>query len=305
MRQGGAVQTATSPAPDVDEWLDGHVSHRRVDVGPVELHVAEAGAGSPVVLLHGFPEFWYGYRRQFRPLVEAGHRVIAPDLRGYNLSDRPAGVDAYRMDLVARDIHGLVEAITGTDERVDVVSHDWGTTVAWLYVMQHQSRVRRFVALAGPEPWYMSRSLRWTQFRKHPYFFLFQYRFAEKLFARNDHAAVRQVFTGDERTPGAFEPSALDRYVEAFARPGATTAALNYYRAIKRIDPSEVRALQSPLAIPVMLLLAAHDRYVDLSGAHPGEEWCRPRIETIDDSSHWLLTDAAAQVNELLLDFLG
>lgn len=290
--------------PTVDRWLVDNVTHRRVDVGGVELHVAEAGAGSPVLLLHGFPEFWFGYRNQFRPLVEAGYRVIAPDLRGFNLSDRPDGIDAYRMDVVAADVHALVETVVA-EQAVDVVSHDWGTTVAWLYVMQHQDRVRRFAALAGPEPWYMSRSLRWTQIRRHPYFFLFQYRFAERLLARNGYAAIREVFAGDERTNGAFTPGALDRYVEAFGQPGAATATLNYYRAIKLIDPDEVRALQSRIDLPVMIVVAGHDRYVDISGADPGREWCDPRIETVEDSSHWLLTDAAAEVNHLLLDFLA
>ncbi|MEO1058206.1 MAG: alpha/beta hydrolase [Actinomycetota bacterium] len=289
---------------ELEGWLNDHVQLSRVPIGDVELHVASAGDGPPVLLLHGFPEFWYGFRNQIRPLVEAGYRVIAPDLRGFNLSDKPAEIGSYRMDVVAADIARLIDRLV-PDESVSVVSHDWGTTVAWLYVMQHQARVRRFAALAGPEPWYMSRSLRWSQFRRHPYFFLFQWRVAERLLTQRDCRGIRAVFANDAQTPGVFSTTSLDRYAEAFARPGAARATLNYYRAIKLISPDEVRALQSRLSLPVLIVVAGHDRYIGIDGADPGDAFYDSvEVVTIDESSHWLLTDAAPRVNELLLDFL-
>ncbi|MEM9517176.1 MAG: alpha/beta hydrolase [Actinomycetota bacterium] len=288
----------------LEQWLRDHVQLARVPVGDVELNVASAGIGPTVLLLHGFPEFWYGFRNQIRPLVEAGYRVIAPDLRGFNMSDKPTGVGNYRMDVVAGDIARLVDRLA-PDESVSVVSHDWGTTVAWLYVMQHQARVRRFAALAGPEPWYMSRSLRWSQFRRHPYFFLFQWRIAERLLTRHNYRGIRAVFANDAQTPGAFSATSLDRYADAFGRPGAARATLNYYRAIKLISPEEVRAMQARLSLPVLIVVAGHDRYIGIDGADPGDAFYDDAdIVTIDESSHWLLTDAAARVNELLLGFL-
>src|SRR5262245_18860577 len=132
------------------------VAFRFVDAGGVRLHVAEAGSGPLVVLLHGFPEFWYAWRHQIPALARAGFHVVAPDMRGYNLSDKPRGVHPYRVPTLVEDVAGLIRA-SGAP-RAAVVGHDWGGLVAWALAMQHPELVDRLVIVNSPHPKNMARA---------------------------------------------------------------------------------------------------------------------------------------------------
>src|SRR4030081_1614080 len=136
----------TSMLPDVGiELREGYA-----EVGDVKLHYVEAGAGPLIFLLHGFPEFWYGWRRQIAPLAEAGFRVVAPDLRGYNLSSKPDGVPSYAADQLAGDVRGLIQARGAWSPLL--VGHDWGGTAAWATAMNHPEVVDRLVILNAAHP---------------------------------------------------------------------------------------------------------------------------------------------------------
>jgi len=125
---------------------------RLVETNGVRLHIAEGGPadGPLVLLLHGFPEFWYGWRKQIPALMEAGFHVVAPDQRGYNLSDKPRGIDAYRVGVLAGDAFGLMDAFG--HERASVVGHDWGAAVAWRMALQRPERVERLGIINVPHP---------------------------------------------------------------------------------------------------------------------------------------------------------
>src|SRR6476620_1549059 len=138
-------KTATGPAIYASGLREG-----LAQVGAVELHYVEAGAGPLVVLLHGFPEFWYGWREQIAPMVDAGFRVVAPDLRGYNLSSKPDGYTAYTADKLAGDIRGLIHELGA--ESAMVVGHDWGGTVAWTLAMNQPEVVDRLATLNAAHP---------------------------------------------------------------------------------------------------------------------------------------------------------
>jgi len=135
------VMTTTSFAEASITQVDPQLQDGYAEVGEVTLHYVEAGNGPLVVLLHGFPEFWFGWRLQIEQLAAAGFRVVAPDLRGYNLSSRPGGIKAYGADKLADDIDGLIHALG--DESAFVVGHDWGGTVAWTLAMNHPEDVDR------------------------------------------------------------------------------------------------------------------------------------------------------------------
>src|SRR4051795_4743466 len=120
------------------------------EVGDVRLHYVEAGDGPLIVLLHGFPEFWFSWRLQIGPLAAAGFRVVAPDLRGYNLSSRPADVEAYSADRLAADVRGLIREL-GSESAL-LVGHDWGGTVAWATAMNHPEVVDHLVILNAAHP---------------------------------------------------------------------------------------------------------------------------------------------------------
>src|SRR6185503_11775253 len=198
------------------------------ETGDVRLHYVEAGDGPLVVLLHGFPEFWYGWRQQIAPLVEAGFRVVAPDLRGYNLSSGPDGFASYTADKVAGDIRGLIRELGA--ESAMVVGHDWGGSVAWTLAMNHPEVVDRLVILNAAHPRKLNEGLHSPrQLLRSWYFFFFQFPKWPEHHARARNWRFFKRFLRDARPPYADEE--LERYVEAWSEPGASTAMVDYYRA--------------------------------------------------------------------------
>jgi pimeloyl-ACP methyl ester carboxylesterase len=282
------------------------VAHRYADLGGVRLHYVEAGEGPLVVLLHGFPEFWFSWRFQIPALAEAGFRVVAPDMRGYNLSDKPKGVESYALERLARDVERLIGALG--EERAVVVGHDWGGIVAWAVAMLHPERVERLVILNVPHPERFSRGLRTPrQLLKSLYAFFFQIPWLpEKVLQTGDFALLRSVFRSDPVRPGTFGEEDIDRYVEALSRPGALTAAINYYRALARRAPSVARALRRRIEAPVMVIWGQRDLFLVPELARPDAAWAPgARVERLPDASHWVQQDRPEKVNAMLLDFLG
>ena len=192
--------------------------HATVDDG-VRLHYVEAGKGPLVVLLHGFPEYWYGWRHQIPALVKAGFRVVAPDQRGYADSDKPAGWRDYRTEILARDIARLIEALG--EEKASVVGHDWGAAVGWGLAMLHPERVDRLAILNVPHPRRLLQGFRTArQLRKSWYMFYFQIPWLpETLEQGRDFPFTRRAFATATR-PDAFTDQDLERYVGSLRSPG-------------------------------------------------------------------------------------
>jgi epoxide hydrolase 4 len=281
------------------------VAHHYADLGEVRLHYVEMGEGPLVVLLHGFPEFWYSWRFQIPSLAEAGFRVVAPDMRGYNLSDKPQGVNNYRAELLGRDVARLIRACGA--ERAKVVGHDWGGVVAWMAAMHYPEQVEKLAILNVPHPDRFLQGL-WTlhQLRKSWYIFFFQIPWLpEQVVRAGNFAWLRYNFRNDPVRPGAFNPQDIERYVEALSRPGALTAAMNYYRALFRQTPAQVRRQLRKVEIPVLVIWGERDRYLGTELAQPDRTWVPDvRVERLVDASHWVQADHPGKVNALLLDFL-
>ncbi|WP_437922509.1 alpha/beta hydrolase [Sorangium sp. So ce291] len=285
---------------------ESRLSHRFTERGGVRLHYVEAGEGPLVVLLHGFPELWYSWRHQIPALVEAGYRVIAPDMRGYNLSDKPAGVAAYAIDELTADVAALIQA-AGAERAAAVVGHDWGGGVAWAFAMRYPALLERLVILNCPHPARLLAAFRTArQLRKSWYMFFFQLpKLPELLAQRNDYALFRASVQEDPRRPGAVTDEDLARYLEAWSRPGALTATINYYRASFR--PSGMRDLgKSPrIDTPVLVIWGEHDRYLGSELAAPDPALVpNARVTRIPDASHFVHYDRPERVNQLLLEFL-
>src|SRR6188472_4099867 len=188
------------------------------EVGDVRLHYVEAGDGPLIVLLHGFPEFWYGWRLQIALLAAAGFRVVAPDLRGYNLSSKPDGIKAYGADTLAADVRGLIQE-RGAESAL-VVGHDWGGTAAWTLAMNHPEAVDRLAILNAAHPRKLNEGLRHpSQLRRSWYFFYFQFPGLPERRARRRHWRFFKRFLRDARPQ--YTEQELDRYVEAWSQPGA------------------------------------------------------------------------------------
>jgi epoxide hydrolase 4 len=288
-----------------DATLSTELVHGEAQVGGgVRLHYVEAGPsdGPLVVLLHGFPEFWYAWRSQLPALAHAGFHVVAPDLRGYNLSDKPRGRRAYRVDALADDIVGLI-ANFGVDS-ADVVGHDWGGGVAYATAMRHPAAVRRLAILNMPHPARMLAALRTArQLRKSWYVFVYLLpALPEWLLARDDYSFAKRSLRAGAR--GAFSDEDLDRYVEAWSQPGALTAMVNYYRASMRSSPRKALAAMAPIAAPTLVIWGERDRYIGSELAEPEPRWApNVRVQRIPDASHWVQHEAPERVSELLVEF--
>jgi epoxide hydrolase 4 len=281
------------------------LTHRYADLEDVHLHYVEAGEGPLVLLLHGFPQFWYQWRHQIPALVEAGFRVVAPDMRGYNLSGKPPGVRAYRVELLARDVERLIQACG--EQAATVVGHDWGAIVAWVAAMRHPGCVERLVILNVPHP---ARSLDGLlspgQLLRSSYVFFFQIpRLPEEFIRAGDFALLRSTLRRDPVRPGTFTAGDIERYVEAIAQPGALTATLNYYRALLRY-PWETQALLKRIEAPVLVIWGEQDRFLSRRLAEPPRLWVPNllSVERLQDASHWVAEDRPGEVNTLLLAFL-
>ena len=272
------------------------------DVGDVTLHYVEAGNGPLVVLLHGFPEFWFGWRLQIAALAEAGFRVVAPDMRGYNLSSRPHGISKYSAAKVADDIHGLIHAL-GADS-AQVVGHDWGGTVAWTLSMNHPEDVDRLVILDAAHPRKLQKGLfAPRQLLRSWYFFFFALPWLPERVVRAKRFRFFQRFLRDARP--AYTPEEIDRYVEAWSQPGALTGMIDYYRYSVFTPPWKAWNAIKTVTAPTLVIWGGRDRYLGPKLAEP-EHHDVPnldRVVRLANASHWVHHDESERVNELLVDF--
>lgn len=274
-------------------------------VGDQRLHYVEAGDGPLVVLLHGFPEFWYAWRRQIRPLATAGFRVVAPDMRGYNLSSKPESVAAYDTAQLTADVSGLIQE-RGAESAM-LVGHDWGGSVAWATAMQHPEVVHRLAILNAAHPRKLSEGLHHPgQLRRSWYFFFFDLPELPETVVRADHWQFFRHFLRDAR-PGAFTEQDMGRYIEAWSQPGAASGMINYYRNSVRQSPKRAEDQIRPVQARTLVIWGDHDRYLGAELAEPDHDDVPnlDRVESLADASHWVHHDEPERVTRLLHDFFA
>lgn len=275
---------------------------RAVETNGVRLHLVEAGPedGKLLVLLHGFPEFWYGWHETIATLANAGYRVVVPDQRGYNLSAKPPAVSDYRIGELARDVVGIVDAYGR--ETAAVAGHDWGAAVGWWLALHHADRVSEFVAVNVPHPTVFEETLRssWDQRFKSWYMLAFQLpRLPEAVAsAGNWRLAVRGL--RDSSTPGTFSDEDIRRYRRAWNREGAFEAMVNWYRAIVRDRPTPE---QTRVEVPTLVIWGARDRFLTKRMAGRSVDRCAEgRLLTLDTATHWVVHEEPHRVAEAIAD---
>lgn len=281
------------------------IETRTVTAGGLALHFAEAGPanGPPVILLHGFPEFWFEWRDLIGPLAAAGFRVIAPDQRGYNLSAKPPRVDDYRLDVLAGDVFALADAL-GIG-RFAVVGHDWGAAVAWWMATIKPERLTRMAVMNAPHPavWRDAMDRDPVQRKKSRYVRMLQTPLIPELTVRA--GGYRSLVGGlrSGKRPDSFPPQVVAKYQAAWRRPGALTAMINWYRALFRQD-LPIPAARS-LATPTLILWGEQDVFAEVALADLSAALCADvRQERFADASHWLPHDEPEAVAAHLLEFL-
>ncbi|MCB2379936.1 alpha/beta hydrolase [Hymenobacter sp. BT635] len=281
------------------------LEHHYVETNGIRLHVVQCGPvdGPLVVLLHGFPEFWYAWHKQVDALAAAGYRVWAPDQRGYNLSDKPRRVADYRLDTLACDVLGLLDA--AGQQQVLVVGHDWGAAVTWHLATHYPGRIRKAAVLNVPHPSVMFRTLRRSleQLRKSWYIFFFQLPWLpEWLVRRNNWLFGRQALVQTSRR-GTFSTADLAEYVAAWRQPGAMRSMINWYRAAVR-TPGHTKSA-GRVTVPVHIIWGVKDAFLKREMAERSLMLCDQAQLTYLPASHWVQHEEAEAINALLLRFFA
>ncbi len=311
---GGAFAQSNAPS----------ISHDYAEVNGQRLHYVKAGRGPLMIFLHGFPEFWYEWKNQLAEFSR-DHTVVAPDLRGYNLSSKPPEVSDYAVPNIVADVHALATELLKSSggSTFTLVAHDWGGVVAWVYAAQHPDMLDKLVILNAPHPSLFGRELRENpaQQKASEYMLMFRSQEAEALLSENQFAWLKRAVLGPN-------PSQADEdaYVEAWSQPGALTGGLNYYRAAGVGPPPPTAASGTTSAssatppaasaqpavpmmivrVPTLVIWGEKDTAL-LTGNLNGLDQVVPKltVKRIPDGTHWIAREKAADVNKLIREFLS
>jgi len=291
--------------------LEQSIKHDYAQVGGVRLHYATAGTGSNlVILLHGFPECWYSWRHQIKALSDE-YTIVAPDMRGYNLSDKPPRVEDYALDNLVDDVTGLIRHFGR--EKAAVVGHDWGASVAWATAVKQPEYVWKLAALQVPPLPVWKKNLTLKQLCASWYMFFFQIPYLPEWVAhRNNFAIMEEAFKNTTAVKGIIGDTEIAVYKKAMSEPGALTAMMNYYRASfwKRFfaQPEEVYG-ETPtkkVIAPTLFIYGEKDHAVLPSTVEGVKDFVdAPYTEIrIQHSAHWVQQEAATEVTAALRKFL-
>lgn len=287
--------------------VESSIRHGYAQVGDVRLHYAECGAGERLVLLlHGFPECWYSWRHQLRALGSR-FRVVAPDMRGFNLSDKPARVEEYRVSRLVDDVTGLIRHLGAREAAV--VGHDWGGAVAWAVAERYPDYVSKLAALQTPPPAVWAKNLTLRQLLRSWYMFFFQIPRLPEWWIRRDNFAVLERMMRATSRPGTFTDSDIAVYKSAMREPGALTAGLNYYRAnlfaLLRLRPGG-HAPRERVRVPTLFIYGERDVAIIPETVRGVEDYVDApyRELRLAHSGHWVQQEYAPEVTAALSSFL-
>lgn len=281
-------------------------THGMAEVRGVRLHYAERGTGELVVFLHGFPEFWYAWRRQLDAIGET-HRAVAVDMRGYNLSSKPEDVRDYRAGEVAQDIVALADHFGAS--RFSLVGHDWGGVIAWRVASIAPQRLNKLVIINAPHPAMMKRELRrnWRQGIASSYVLFMRMPWAERMLSENNFKRLRPILDRGLKH-GYFDQRDVNAYLQAWGQPDAMRGMISYYKAaplsgLLREDPD---IPTGRIDVPTLVLWGEQDRYL-LPGNLDGldRHVSKLTINRFKDASHWVVHEKPDAVNARLREFLA
>ncbi len=296
------------------------VEHKYVTVNNINLHYVTAGSpeGQTVLLIHGFPDFWYSWRQQIPALVQAGYNIIAPDLKGYNKSDKPTGLKQYSMSILVGEYIELLKTLG--KEQVIVVGHDWGGAVAWNLAMYAPEAIEKLVVLNSPHPipflqkfW----SIDLKQLQKSWYVLLFQLPdIPEKILPQDNFKFLRTMLHLSAINKNTFTDKDIEKYVEAWSQPDTIPAMLAYYRAnwnigqllaMSKEQQQEMLNRFPKISVQTLVIWGEKDGALDKSLNDGLDQLVSGsfKLKLFANAGHWVHLDLPDQVNELLLSFLN
>lgn len=281
--------------------FNGSWQHEYITTNGLKLHYVTQGSGPLMLLLHGFPEFWYCWRHQI-PEFAKHFKVVALDLRGYNESDKPQDVSAYRISELIADVRGVIQGLGY--ERCILVAHDWGGAIAWSFADTYPEMVDRLIVANMPHPAKLVEGLRHPQqLLRSWYMFFFQLPgLPEFIFQAFDYKALEAIFVGQAVNKSAFTQTDLVAYKEAAAKPGALTAMLNYYRNVfQGLLDREWHLLE----MPMLMVWGEKDIAFGKELTYGMDAYAKNlQIEYIPNCSHWVQEEQPQLLNQYLREFL-
>jgi pimeloyl-ACP methyl ester carboxylesterase len=290
------------------------ITHHDAVVNGIRLHYAAAGSGKLMLFVHGFPEFWYTWRHQLAEFA-GDHHVVAPDMRGYNLSDKPSGVEHYAAAKIIADLRDLTRHLGHA--RCILVGHDWGGAIAWGFAIAHPDMVEKLVIVNAPHPAVFARELTQNkaQAEASQYMLFFRSEQAESVLSADNFKALWDRTYEKPLRAGHLTEADKQAYLTAWAQPGALTGGLNWYRATSLRPPKhtgggdegppKLDPTQFQVRVPTLVIWGMQDTALrpgnleGLDGFVPDLRICR-----IEDASHWVVEERPAEVNRLIREFL-
>ena len=310
----GGRQQKSSGNHDHEKGNAAMIKHEYAEVNGVRLHYATAGKGKLIMFVHGFPEFWYEWKNE---LAEFGrdYMAVAPDMRGYNLSSKPAEVDQYQVKHMVEDLRALAEKLG--HKKFILVAHDWGGAIAWAFALSHPDYLEKLVIINAPHPGVFARELRDNpaQQKASGYMLMFRGPQAEQTLSANNYALLVQVVLGEGLKTGVFTEEDKKAYIEAWSQPGALTGGLNYYRAARVGPPSGegdkdsgsfgLNVASLVVKVPTLVIWGEKDTAL-LTGNLEGLDKFVPNltIKRIPDGTHWVIHEKPALVDGYIREFI-
>jgi len=288
------------------------LQHQYAEVNGVRLHYAAAGQGPLMLFLHGFPEFWYEWRNLL-PEFGKDHLAAAPDMRGFNLSSKPADLEQYRMKHLVEDVRAFAAHLG--HQKFVLVGHDWGGAVAWAFGIAHPECLDKLIIVNAPHPGVFARELERNpaQQKASQYMLMFRTEQAEEKLSANNYRWLLNAFGLDGSLLSKEEQQA---YLASWSQPGALTGGLNYYRA-NRAGPPDSRFAESSgnfavdpgrlaVNIPTLVIWGERDTAL-LSGNLDGLDEFVPQltIRRVPQGTHWVIHEKPAEVIRYIRDFLS
>ncbi len=280
------------------------IEEKYVETNGIKLHTVIAGSGEPIIMLHGFPDFWYGWRDIIMGLKDE-YKCIAPDMRGYNLSDKPKGTENYQLDICADDIKGLSEALN--IGKFYLAAHDWGAPIAWAVAEKYPELVKKLIILNGPHL-FAAREIYETdekQQQSSSYVELFAGPDAVKQLSRNNFQLIRMGILGMVKRKGAVTEFDVEKYIEAWSQPGAIDGGLTYYRAIQDRDKF-LEGWTGIINVPTLVIHGKKDPAILPQTLNNLKNYVKDlKIVYVENASHFVMVDAPEIVVANIKEFIG
>lgn len=267
------------------DWIN-EIETKFITTNGVKLHTVIIGSGEPLVLLHGFPDFWFGWA-PIIPELKKSYRLIIPDMRGYNLSDKPQGKENYLIEILIEDLKGLIDELNL--KQIYLGAHDWGAVVAWVFAEKYPEKVKKLAILNGPHPKIFQHNLRTDKEQQKASFYIFEFQKprGEKFVIVDNFKALKAAVFRTAKNKSAFDEFTKEKYIEAWSQPNAIISGVNYYRANFNFDK-----LTGIIKVPTLVIHGMQDTAVLPQNLDGLSEYVEDlKIIRVENSSHWVIHD--------------